>query len=419
MEFWKEIMVTLGRNKWRSLMTMFGVFWGIWMLIVLTGVGNGISNSVLPGFDRMPTNVAFFFPNATTMPYRGLQEGRSWRFDMSDLEAVRHRLGGKVKAVGGVVFTFGANFTRGENHGSFGINGILPTYRDTQPMEMVYGRFINGVDVAERRKVCVIGEDIYTSLFPEGGDPCGMYVQAGSLYYMVIGVVRQPSARMQMGGNLRTTALLPMTTVQQAYYRGHDVDDLIVQFKDDYLASDYQDEVQLLLKQRHLVSPDDKGALFVFNMQEMLLQVRAIFFGINALLWIVGMGMLFAGLVGISNIVLVTVKERTQEIGVRRAIGASPRVILMQIMSESVVLTCAAGVCGLVLGVWALEGLSAMMPDTPPEMRGPQLTLVDPSVSFAFTVGALAIIVAGGLLAGLAPAMRAMKIKAIDALRDE
>ena len=419
MEFWNEIMLTLGRNKWRSLMTMFGVFWGIWMLIVLTGLGQGISNGILPGIDRMPTNVAFFFPRNTTMPYRGLQEGRFWQLDTDDIEAVAQRLASKVEDVGAMVFSNEATFTRGENHGDFSMRGVLPSFRNTQPLKMLFGRFINSVDIAERRKVCVIGEDIYTTLFPDRVNPCGTYIQVGSLYFMVVGVVRQTSERMSIGGDLRKAAVAPLSTVQQAYNRGRTVDLFTVQFADGYLAADYQDEVQALLKQRHLVSPDDKGAMHVFNMQQMLMQVKAIFFGINALLWIVGMGMLFAGLVGISNIVLITVKERTQEIGVRRALGAKPRTILIQIMSESVVLTLAAGIVGLVLGVWTLAGLDAAMPPPDTPSRGPSFAIVDPAVSFTFTVGALIIIIIGGLLAGLAPAMRAMRIKAIEALRDE
>ena len=415
-ELWEEIWQTLRRNKWRSLMTAFGVFWGILMLVLLVGLGNGVSRGITDAVKTVPANSVLFGGAYTSLPYKGMGKDRSVTMENEDLELLKANLGDRVKYITPVngLGNFTANV--GERNISCSMMGTTPSYYHVIASQMMYGRYLNEVDVRERRKVCVIGKEVYETLFTEGTDPCGELVKVGEIYYTIVGVVKKLSDMVNMGTDTDEAIILPFTTAQLSYGQGNAVYMTIVTLHDEYSVKEWEDRILAIVKEHHMVHPDDKQAFWSFNLAEIISMFDNLFLGISILLWIVGCGSLFAGLIGISNIMLVTVKERTQEIGIRRALGAKPATILTQIMSESLVLTIAAGLTGLMLGVWILN-LVGLIIEAMPDDGG--MPMSDPQVEFSVAIGALIVIIIGGLLAGMAPARHAMKIRAIEALREE
>lgn len=418
-EFWLEIRQTITRNKWRSLMTAFGVFWGLLMLMILVGMGNGVNDGINEALNTVPSNSLIYGGASTTMPYKGFGRDRMIQLENEDLEILRARLPQYLRYVtpvnnaGTFVAAVGENSFK-----STSVTGSNECYLKAFPQEMIYGRNINELDLRERRKNCVIGYKVYSALFPKGGDPCGQLVNVNGIYYRIVGVFRKLSSMVNIMGDDDETMLLPITTEQLCYNQGHNIGMVFVTFKDEYDAAEMTEKVFNVHKERHYIHPDDNNAFWSFNLAEIINMFRYLFLGINTLLWIVGAGSLLAGIIGISNIMLVTVKERTQEIGIRRALGAKPITILTQILAESIVLTSAAGITGLMLGTWILQlvSMTKMISTSGPEGEG---IVIDPSIDFSLALTALIIILIGGLLAGWMPANRAMKIKAIDALRDE
>lgn len=414
-ELWNEIWQTIRRNKWRSLMTAFGVFWGILMLVTLVGLGNGVFNGIASSIKSIPSNSVILGGGYTSMPYKGLGRDRSIQMENEDLDLLHSSLGERVKYVTPVNSSGSSTVNVGEENMDCSLVGTTSSYLYVIPSQVMYGRYLNEIDQLERRKVCVIGRQVYETLFPQGGDPCGQLVKVGEVYYTVVGVVRKLTSVINLGADVDKSLALPFTTAQLAYGQGNNVYMTIVTMHDAYPAEEWEDRILAVLKERHLVHPDDKQAFWSFNLAEIISMFGNLFLGINILLWIVGCGSLFAGLIGISNIMLVTVKERTQEIGIRRALGAKPLTILTQILAESLVLTTAAGVTGLMLGIWILRLVGTILEANPLE----NFPLYDPQIGFAVAISAFLVIVMGGLLAGWMPAKRAMKIKAIEALREE
>lgn len=413
-ELWQEIWQTIRRNKWRSLMTAFGVFWGILMLVMLVGQGNGVFNGIVSAFKIIPGNSVILGGGVTSMPYRGLGKERAITMENDDLELLRSSLGDRVKYVTPMNSAGSMNVNVGENNMNCSLIGTTPSYYHVIPSQMLYGRYINEVDMRERRKVCVIGRQVYESLYPQGGDPCGQLVKVGDIYYTVVGVVKKLTGIINIGADVDRSLVLPFNTAQLSYGQGNNVYTTIVTMQDQYSVKEWEERIVGVLKEKHLVHPDDKTAFWSFNLAEIISMFDNLFVGINILLWIVGCGSLLAGLVGISNIMLVTVKERTQEIGIRRALGAKPLTIMTQIMAESLTLTIAAGLTGIVLGVWILHLMGLILKNSSGDVP-----MQDPQVGFSVAVAALVVIVLGGMLAGWMPARRAMKIRAIEALREE
>lgn len=418
LEFWLEIRQTITRNKWRSLMTAFGVFWGLLMLMILVGMGNGVSKGVNDALTIVPSNSLIYGGSTTSLPYKGFGRNRYIQLENEDVEILEARLAQYLRYVTPVNNAGTYTSVVGENtYKSTDVVGSNENYIHVFPCEMLYGRNVNQFDLRERRKNCVLGYKVYSALFPHGGDPCGELVLVNGVYYRIVGVFRKISSMVNINGDDDNTLLLPITTAQLCYNRGHQVGMIMVTFKDQFDASKMDKKVFDVHRSRHYVHPDDNEAFWSFCLSDIIGMFTALFFGLNVLLWIVGGGSLLAGIIGISNIMLVTVKERTQEIGIRRALGAKPFTILSQILAESIVLTTAAGIVGLLLGAWILQIVS--------DVNGGNLSaesdglVIDPSVDFSLALTALLVILAGGLLAGWMPAKRAMSIKAIDALRDE
>ncbi|MEL7059795.1 MAG: ABC transporter permease [Acidobacteriota bacterium] len=413
----REIGHTLGRNKVRTALTAFGVFWGIFMLMVMLGAGNGLQRGVDASFSGTATNTFFMWTQRTSRPWSGLPAGRTFELANSDVEAIRQRIdGASIIApriqLGG--FGEGVSVERAGRAGGFNVNGDVPEIFRLQSMRLVEGRFLNPRDLEERRKVAVIGQRVLEVLFDRGEDPVGKHVRIQNVPFQVIGVFRPTSS----GGDAdraSRTIHVPFTTFQQAFHRGDEVDWLAISSSDGIRASAVKDEVETLLKARHRVAPDDRRAFGHFNIEEEYLKVQGLFRGISLLVWIVGFGTLAAGVIGVSNIMTIIVKERTGEIGIRRAIGATPRRVLGQIVLEALLLTGAAGATGLILGAGSIELLAQAL-----AAQGESTTMFrQPGVTFESAVAAMSTLVLAGVIAGLLPARRALAISPVAALQGD
>lgn len=412
---WIEIWVTITRNKTRSLLTCFGVFWGILMLVILLGAGAGLKNAVLGETEGVATNSVFFFSDRTSIPYKGFNKGRSWNIRNRDIEAIRSDVEG-VDQVAPMIFGASGdkNVVFGVNSGTYQVKGVTPAYFQIEVQDLLYGRLLNEIDERERRKVCTIGESVNDALF-HGNDPCGKYIRVNGLYYQVVGVTKSRSQAVNIGGRSDESVFIPFNTLQQSMHLGDIVYFFGVSiFPTEDIGAIITHIKQILFAQNE-IAPDDPQAVAVINIAEMFQTFNLLFTGIDVLIWIVGMGTLLAGIIGVSNIMMVTVKERTKEIGVRRALGAKPFDIISQVMSESLLLTAMAGLLGLSAGVFLLDFINRLLLAMPSD----EIIIKDPSVNIQIAVIATVILLVCGLLAGLIPAWRAMQIKAIDALRDE
>jgi putative ABC transport system permease protein len=413
LDSYREILDTLTRNKSRSFLTGFGVFWGVFMLIALIGGGQGLKEILERNFEGFATNTVMIWSQQTTKPYKGFRKGRWWTMDEKDINRLRQRVP-ELDVVAPILFTpWGTSNTAyyGEQKTIPRVQGVTPEYAEVVAPKMYYGRFINEMDVLEHRKVCVLGKKIYKDLFKEGGDPCGKSIRVDSTYYEVIGV-DYSAAGINFNGRAEEKITLPLTLVQQTYNRGSQVDLIAATGRPGVVMSKLSPRIRETIARAHFVDPTDEQGAMVFNTEVLFQMLDNLFKGVNFLIWLVGLGTLLAGAIGVSNIMMVTVRERTTEIGIRRAIGATPRMILSQIISESIVLTLVAGMSGILFAVLILQML---------ELGNTE----DGILTAHFQVGFWTAIVAAlmvslmGVLAGLAPAARAMSIKPVDAMRDE
>lgn len=405
-----EILNVLTRNKSRTFLTGFGVFWGVFMLVGLVGGGDGLKeilNNNLAGF---ATNSAVVWAQPTTKPYHGFRKGRQWTLNYDDIKRLRAHVP-ELDVITPTISRWGANATHDDRSASGIIKGVLPEMQKVSEPKMMYGRYINQMDISQGRKVCVIGKQVYKSLFPKGGDPCGDVIRIDSVYFSVVGV-NYSDGNMNVNGNDQQAVFMPLSLVQQIYNRGHNVDIICVTGKPGVVMSDITDKIRHVIAKAHDVAPDDEKGVMVFNTEMMFSMVDNMFRGINMLIWLVGIGTLLAGAIGVSNIMMVTVRERTVEIGIRRAIGATPRNILSQIIQESILLTSIAGMSGILFVVLVLQGLE--MANTTDGVAAAHF-----QISFWTAIGAVVLLSVLGVLAGLAPALRAMSIKPVDAMRDE
>jgi putative ABC transport system permease protein len=412
---WQEIYETLRKNKMRTFLTAFGVFWGIFMLVVLMGAGNGLRNGVNDSMKGFATNSIFIWPQGTTVPYKGLPRGRNFSLTNDDVAALRNNvpeleyLAPKLGGDGGS----GDNVLYGLKSGKFSVSGDVPDWCKIDPIIIVYGRSLNEKDVTDSRKVVVIGNRVQEVLFAKNENPVGKYIRIKGIWFQVVGSFKPQNQNINIGGDKQQSVFIPITTMQKAYNYGDNIGFLALTTKKGNSAAVVGEKVISMLKRRHDVAPNDKDAIGHFNLEELFDQVTGLFTGIDVLVWVVGTGTLLAGVIGISNIMLVIVKERTKEIGIQRAIGAPPIVIMSQIITESVVLTSIAGFFGLCLGVGLLSLLNMVMS----EQKGGGFK--DPQVDFNMAIMALGILIVSGAFAGLLPALRAIKVRPIDALRYE
>ncbi len=407
---YREILNTITRNKARSLLTGFGIFWGIFMLVALVGGGQGLKELLSSNFEGFASNSLILFPQSTTKAYHGFRKGRDWGLTYSDIERLKTQVP-QLSVVSPMLSRWGGFAVHGDKKSSCSFKGVLPNYAEVETPKLYYGRYINEMDIADGRRVCVIGKRVYKSLFPGGGDPCGQRIQVDSVYYQVVGVDYSDGA-MTVNGNADQTVVVPITLMQQTYNRGDSIDLLCMTLRPGYRAAQVQQRIRAVVAQAHDVDPTDEKAVFFINTEVMFSMVDSLFHGVNILVWLVGIGTLLAGSIGVSNIMMVTVRERTTEIGIRRAIGATPRIILSQIISESIALTLAAGMAGIIFAIAILQLLE--LANTHDGIIAAHF-----QVDFWTALGALALLSALGVLAGLAPAIRSMSIKPVDAMRDE
>lgn len=412
---WIEIWVTITRNKVRSLLTCFGVFWGILMLIILLGAGTGLKNAVLGETEGFTTNSFFCFSDCTSLPYKGFNKGRTWNLRNRDVENIRREVEG-IDQIAPMIFGASGdkNVVNGQKSGTYHVKGITPAYFGIESLNVLFGRKLNQIDERERRKVCVIGEDVNKALF-QNGNPCGKYVRVNGLYYQVVGVVKAKSSNISINGRAAESVFIPFSTLQQSMHLGDEIFLIAASVFPGYDVNGVIEHAKQIIFQQNQIAPDDPQALMVINFAEMFATFFNLFLGIDILVWIVGLGTLLAGIIGVSNIMMVTVKERTKEIGVRRALGAKPFDIISQVMSESLMLTAMAGLLGLSCGVFLLDLANRLLLAMPSD----DIIMKDPSVNIQIAIAATVVLLVSGLMAGLIPAWRAMQIKAIDALRDE
>ena len=408
--------MTITRNKTRSLLTCFGVFWGILMLVVLLGSGNGLKNAIFGFVDGFATNSIFFYTDRTSEPYKGFNKGRWWSMRNRDVENIIREVDA-IQDISPILWgeTSEKNIVYGQVSGTYNVKGVYPSYFNIETQELHFGRLLNEIDEKERRKVCLIGSQVNDNLF-RGADPCGKYIRVNGLYYQVVGVVEQRASGVNIGGRSEESVFLPFSTMQQTLNQGDILHFLCVSAK---VGTDMQaliDDIRRIMYAQNEIAPDDPQALGVINIAAQFDTFQLLFTGIDILVWLVGMGTLLAGVIGVSNIMMVTVKERTREIGVRRAIGAKPLDIISQVMSESLVLTAVAGLLGLSTGVFLLDLADRILSAQP---AGSDVPLEHPGVDIQTAVAATVVLLLSGLLAGLIPAWRAMQIKAIDAIREE
>ena len=411
---YREILDTLTRNKSRSFLTGFGVFWGVFMLVALIGGGQGLKEMLEKNFEGFAQNTVIVWSQQTSKAYKGFRKGRWWSMDYKDITRLKQRVPELDIVAPSLFAPWGKTNTAyyKDQKTTPRIQGCTPEYAKVIEPKLYYGRYINEMDMKEHRKVCVIGKRIYKELFKEGGDPCGKAIRIDSTYYEVIGVDYASSGGMNINGRAEQKVTLPLTLMQEIYNRGKEVDMIVATGRQGVVMSKLTDRIRESVTMGHFVDPTDEQAAMVFNTEVLFQMLDNLFKGVNFLIWLVGLGTLLAGAIGVSNIMMVTVRERTTEIGIRRAIGATPKMILSQIISESIVMTLVAGMSGILFGVMILQML---------EMGNTEDGIVTAhfQVGFWTAIFAALVVSAMGVLAGLAPAARAMTIKPVDAMRDE
>ncbi len=471
---WQEIWFTITHNKSRSFLTAFGVFWGMFMLVVMVGAGVALQRGMSNSIEGFATNSCFFWSENTTEAYKGFKKGRNWNIVNEDLPLLLQKVP-EIQYMAPVLFggQTANNVTHNDKTGTFSIKGNYPTYNKVVECKMVYGRYVNDIDLSERRKVCVIGERVNEVLFGnKAANPIGQEIQVNGIYFQVIGVARNIS-NVNIGGKTEETVVLPFSTMQQAFNQGNRVHFIAATAQPGVKVKVIQDKISDILKRQHDIAPSDKAALSSMNIEDQFTMFLYLGLGIGFLIWFVGMGTLIAGGIGVSNIMLITVRERTKEIGIRRALGATPRNITSQILTESIVLTILAGIGGIVIGVGLLQIIGLAMADGEKFLRNMQIIISiigiifylilfigifydmisqikailigligfalgygiiflvdlikgngdqffkDPQISITVAIISLIILLVIGTLAGFIPANRAMSIKPIEAIREE
>ena len=414
---WLEIAGTLKKNKLRSFLTAFGVFWGIFLLINMKAAGNGLYKGAMNDFQSLAANSVFIWSQPTTLPFKGFPRGRKFNFDNDDITALRKHIPdiehlAPRNQLGG--FRQVTTVTRGRQNGAFNVYGDYPEIVHISLMDIVSGRFINQLDLKEKRKVAVIGSRVRDILFDPGEDPVGQHILVKGVYFQVIGTFE--SRKEGDEAEEETQAVfIPFTVFQQAFNYGNLVGWFSLTAIKEVPASEVEKKAIEILGERHQVAPADVHAIGHWNTENEFKKINNLFIGINALIWFVGSCTLIAGVIGVSNIMLFVVKERTREIGIKRAIGATPLAIISQIMLESVLLTTVAGYFGLVLGVGMTELVATAMKGA----GGGSEFFKNPEVSLTVSATALGILIVSGALAGLIPAKRAVSIKPVEAIRND
>ncbi|MAW96381.1 MULTISPECIES: ABC transporter permease [unclassified Leeuwenhoekiella] len=413
---WDEIIEALSRNWFRTALTAFGVLWGIFILVILLAAGKGLENGVKKDFGNIATNSMFMWTQVISKPYKGLPKGRRFNYDLDDVAALKQnipelRFVSPRNQLGG--FGGANNVVRGINTGAFDVYGDYPEYIEQQPMNITAGRFLNYGDIEAKRKVAVIGEGVRNALYDKGEDFIGTYIKINGVNFMVVGTYSIVSSNGDAEEEQKQI-YVPFTAFSQAFNMGNNVGWMAITAKDGFSITKLKERVFDIIKTRHSIHPEDDRAIGNFDLYEQYQKVDGLFIALKAVAYFVGILVLLSGIIGISNIMLIVVKERTKEIGIRRALGASPWSIRSQILTESVFLTLISGMSGISLGALVIYVLNKLL-----DANGPVEMFANPSVDLSTILIALFILISSGLLAGFIPAQNAIKVKPIDALRDE
>lgn len=407
---WQEIFDTIRKNKWRTLATAFGVFWGILMLVLLMGAGQGLQNGVVSNMILDATNSIWFFTDRTALPYKGLPPGRQLEFRESDLEYVKDNVEGIEYIAAENLLMGNFNVVHGQKSAPYQVLGTGKDYFSIKIYQEYFaGRRLNLSDNMEARKVCVIGDRVADVLFEAGESPIGKEIQIKGSVFTVVGLFHDEA----WGGQFSERIYIPFSTFQRTFNPTRSVSLFAVTTKAGYSGKELEQNILAALKQRHMVHPDDNQAFWAHNQEENYRSVMGLFFGIKAFVWLVGIGTLIAGIVGVSNIMIIVVRDRTREIGIRKALGATPWSIVSMIITEAILITGVAGYLGLLAGVGLLYGLNHIMAIAGAESE----YFSDPSVNLTVAFSAMLLLVVAGVLAGLVPARRAARITPVEALR--
>ena len=416
---WNEIIEALSAKPVRTIITAFGVFWGIFILVILLSASQGLQNGIKRQMGGLSTNTMFMWTQSTSKPYKGLPQGRYYNFRNGDVEAIKREIDGLLyvsprNQLGG--FRGSNNVVRGTKTGAYNVYGDYPEFIQQQPMDILQGRFINYGDIDNKRKIAVIGEGVIRELYQPEEEVLGSYIKIQGVNFMVVGVYKNKSNIHGDAEEGQKQIFVPFTTFQQAFNYGDIVGWMTITAKDDIPITDVKQNIFDLLKNRHTIDPTDDRAIGHFDLYQEFKKINGLFAILTGVSYFVGIFILGSGVIGIVNIMLIVVKERTQEIGIRRALGATPGRIIKQILTESVILSLLSGMAGIIFAgflLWLVNmGLDSMEDPS-------KIPFANPIVSLGVIVIALLILVFAGLLAGLIPALTAVKVKPIEALRTE
>ncbi|MEX0312747.1 MAG: ABC transporter permease, partial [Allomuricauda sp.] len=392
---WREILEVLTSNVGRTILTAFGVCWGIFILIVLLAAGKGFENGIRADFGDIATNTMFMWTRRTTKPYEGLPKDRSFEFKVNDVQAIwdnvpnlrfvspRNQLGG---------FRGAGNVIRGIRVGAYNVYGDYPEIINQDPMTVTSGRFVNHNDIREKRKVAVIGQGVKSELYDKGEEVLGTYIKIQGVNFMVIGTYKKKNSDGD-GEEAQKEIYVPFTSFSQAFNRGEDVGWMAITANDGSSISKLKENIIDVMRKRHKVHPEDNRAIGYFDLYEQFNRVESLFVGLKAIAYIVGIMVLLSGIIGVSNIMLIVVKERTKEIGIRRALGEQPWSIKKQILMESIFLTIISGMVGIIFGSLVIYGINSLL-----DSVGPVDMFINPNVSVGVVTGALIILMVSGLL---------------------
>ena len=411
-DIWQEIFATMRKNKLRTTLTALGVFWGIFMLVTLLGLGKGFETGVYRDFGSRAKNIMFVWSWTTSLPYNGYAAGRRVKLDLSDIEVLRNR----VKEIDMIaprneIGPFAISYKG--NSENYEVRGEFTDFPKIEAINIYKGRYINQSDIDEGRKVVAIGNQVQEVLYGEA-DPVGTHLRIKGIDFQVVGVYG-PEKKSDNNNDHSESVVIPLTTMERAFGTGGEIGWMAISAKPGFHVSDMEDKVRSILKELNDVDPEDAQGIGGFNLEKEFQQVQSLFLGIKIFLWIVGIGTLLAGIIGVSNIMLIIVKERTKEIGIRKALGATPKSIISLILIESIFITSISGYVGVVIGTLMVWGIDAIMIANDVDVQN----FWHPQVNFYVALASVVTLVIAGTIAGLIPALQASKVNPVEALKDE
>ena len=409
---WQEILSTIQKHKLRTFLTALGVFWGIFMLVFVLGMGKGLENGAFRGFGDRAKNVMYVWPESTTLPYQGFQPGRRPQFRLEDITAIQQNIP-EVEYIAPRLSMNAAPVYYRDIGEPREIRGELKDMINIEALRLYEGRYINQLDIDEVRKVAVVGKRTAEVLFGQE-EPIGKYIRIQGVEFRVVGIFGPVEIKPWTESDLEAV-VIPLTTMYRAFGTGERVDYFVCSAAEQVQVSQVEPVVMSLLKQRHHIAPEDPRGVGAFNLEEQFQSIQNLFGGIKAFLWFVGIGTLLAGIVGVGNIMLITVKERTREIGIRKALGAPPGSIIQMVLTESILITSISGYLGLIAGTFIIWATSYLMRSNGVEIEN----FYNPQVNLTVGLSAITLLVLSGLAAGFIPARHAAGINPVEALRNE